>query len=79
MQRPAIKDAVYGGLMEIMRNRQYYYHSGIGSNYSHFTDEGREAVQEFINVMAGKMLEAEHHELDERAKQQVINCLKQTD
>ena len=79
MQRPAIKDMIYGGLMEIMRNRQYYYHSGVGSHYSHFTDEGREAVQEFFNLMSGKMMEAEHAELDERAKQQVINELKKKD
>ncbi len=76
MKRSAIKDVMYGGLMEIMRNRQYYYHSGVGSHYSHFTDEGREAVQEFINSMSGKMMEAEHEELDERAKNQVINELK---
>ena len=65
--------------MEIMKNRQYYYHSGIGSNYSHFTDEGREAVQEFLNVVSGKMMEAEHEELNERAKQQVIAELKKKD
>ena len=76
MQRPAIKDVVYGGMMEIMRNRQYYYHSGVGSHYSHFTDEGREVMIEFLNVMSGKMMEAEHEELDARAKQQVINELK---
>ena len=76
MQRPAIKDVVYGGMMEIMRNRQYYYHSGVGSHYSHFTDEGREVMIEFLNTMSGKMMEAEHEELDARAKQQVINELK---
>lgn len=79
MQRSAIKDVVYGGVMEIMRNRHYYYHSGIGSAYSHFTDEGREAVQEFLNVMSSKMMEAEHEELNARAKQQVINELKKRD
>jgi hypothetical protein len=76
MQRPAIKDIVYGGLMEIMRNRQYYYHSGVGSSYSHFTEEGQVAVQEFISVVAAKMMEAEHAELDARAKEQVITGLK---
>ena len=79
MQRPAIKDIVYGGLMEIMKNRQYYYHSGIGSHYSHFTDEGTEVVREFLNVISGKMMEAEHEELDQRAKAQVINELKKKD
>jgi len=76
MQRAAIKDTIYGGLMEIMRNRQYYYHSGIGSNFNHFTDEGREAVQEFLNAMASKMIEAEHAELNARAKELVVNELK---
>lgn len=79
MQRPAIKDIVYGGMMEIMRNRQYYYHSSVGSTYSHFTDEGREVMIEFLNVVGGKMMEAEHEELNERAKQQVINELKKQD
>ena len=76
MQRPAIKDVVYGGMMEIMRNRQYYYHSSVGSTYSHFTDEGREVMIEFLNVIGGKMMEAEHDELDQRAKELVINELK---
>ncbi len=79
MQRQAIKDIVYGGLMEIMKNREYYYHSGIGSHYSHFTDEGTEAVREFLNVISGKMMEAEHEELDQRAKAQVISQLRQQD
>ena len=79
MQRPAIKDVVYGGMMEIMRNRQYYYQSSVGSVYSHFTDEGREVMIEFLNVIGGKMMEAEHEELNERAKQQVIDQLKKKD
>lgn len=76
MQRPVIKDVVYGGLIEIMRNRQYYYHSSAGSTYSHFTAEGFEAVQEFISVMSGKMMDAERAELDARAKDMVLDTLK---
>lgn len=79
MHRSAIKDMIYGGLMEVMRNRNYYYHSGIGSNYSHFTEEGHKAVLEFLNVMASKMMEAEHEELDARAKELVLKELKKTD
>jgi hypothetical protein len=79
MQRSAIKDVIYGGVMEIMRNRQYYYHSSVGSAYSHFTEEGREVLMEFLNTMGGKMMEAEHEELNERAKQQVIAELKKKD
>jgi hypothetical protein len=79
MHRSAIKDMIYGGLMEVMRNRNYYYHSGIGSNYSHFTEEGHKAVLEFLNVMASKMMESEHEELDARAKELVLKELKKSD
>jgi hypothetical protein len=76
MDRPAIKDFMYGGIMEIMRNRQYFYNSGVGSTYSHFTEEGHKAVQEYMTLVASKMLEAEQNELNARAKQLVINGLK---
>jgi hypothetical protein len=76
MDRPAIKDFMYGGLMEIMRNRQYFYNSGVGSAYSHFTEEGHKAIQEYMTLVAGKMLEAEQNELDARAKQLVMKSLK---
>lgn len=76
MDRPAIKDFMYGGLMEIMRNRQYFYNSGVGSAYSHFTEEGHRAVQEYMTLVAGKMLEAEQRELNARAKEMVLNELK---
>lgn len=76
MNRTAIKDVMYGGVMEIMRNRQYYYQSSVGSVYNHFTDEGREALQEFFNVMGGKMMEAEHDDLNQRAKDLVLKELK---
>jgi hypothetical protein len=79
MNRAAIKDLLYGGLMEIMRNRQYYYHSGINSTYNHFTDEGHEAVKEYLSLIAAKMMEAEHQELDARAKELVLKELKNSE
>lgn len=76
MKRGAVKDLLYGGLTEIMHNRNYYYHSGIGSNYSHFTEDGKQAVTEYINLIIGKMYEAEEAELDKRAKDMVLKELK---
>lgn len=76
MDRQAVKDLMYGGLMEIMRNREYYYHSGVGSHYSHFTDRGKEAINEYVSLISGKMFEAEQAELDKRAKDLVIKELK---
>jgi hypothetical protein len=76
MDRPAIKDFVYGGMMELMRNRQYYYNSGVGSSYNHWTEEGRAALADYMNLVAGKMWEAEQRELDARAKEMVLKELK---
>jgi hypothetical protein len=74
MDKEAIKDLVYGGLEEIVNNRRYYYHST--ASYSHFTDLGKQAVGEFLDIMAFKIREAEQQDLEQRAKQQVLDGLK---
>ena len=62
--------------MELINNRNYYYHSSVGAGYSHLTDNGKEAMIEFMNMIAFKMKEAEDHDLNNRAKQQVLDQLK---
>lgn len=76
MKKSAIKDLCYGGMLELLNNSRYYYHSSVGGAYSHLTEEGKEAVVEFMNMIAYKMKEAESTDLNERAKQQVIEELK---
>ena len=79
MQKGAIKDLVYGGLEEILNNRNYYYSSSVGFGYSHFTEEGKLALTEFMDLMAYKIKEAENADLDRRAKEQVLEQLKKKD
>lgn len=76
MDRSAIKDFMYGGLMELVRNRKYYYYSGVGSTYSHLTDEGKTALAEYMNMVSWKMIEAENNELNARSKEMIMNTLK---
>ena len=76
MEKGAIKDLVYGGLEEILNNRRYYYGSTIGMGYSHFTDEGKVALCEFMDLMAYKIRDAENADLERRAKEQVMTALK---
>jgi regulator of sigma D len=76
MDKPAIKDLVYGGLTEMMHNLQYYYKSGVNSVYSYWTEEGQKAVAEFMNLVAAKICDAEHEELNARAKEMVLSQLK---
>jgi hypothetical protein len=76
MDKQAVKDTMFGGLMELMRNRKYYYASSVGGDYSHWTDEGKQALQEYMHVMARKLWEAEEADLYKRAKQQTLDALK---
>jgi hypothetical protein len=76
MDSNSIKELMFGSIKELSRNRKYYYHSTIGINYSHWTDEGIAALSDFMNLMAHKMQEAEEAELNTRAKELVIKGLK---
>jgi len=76
MDRGAIKELMYGGVAELMRNRKYFYHSSVGAQYCHFTEEGERAIVEYMNLVSWKMVEAESKELDNRAKSIVLTTLK---
>ena len=76
MEKGAIKDLIYGGLEEILNNSRYYYHSSVGVTYSHLTEQGKEAVNEYMNIMAWQIRAANEKDLDRRAKEQVLATLK---
>jgi hypothetical protein len=76
MEKDAIKDIMFGSLVELMRDRKYYYFSSVGPTYCHFTDEGKEALLEYMNLMGAKLYEAEEASLNKRAKELVIKGLK---
>jgi hypothetical protein len=63
-------------MMELMRNRHYYYNSGVNSSYNSWTEEGKNALADYMTLVAGKMWEAEQLELDARAKELVLKELK---
>lgn len=76
MDKDAVKNLVFGGVCELIRDRRYYYHSEIGTNYCHFTDKGEIALKEFMSQMAVVIRQAEEADLDRRAKEMVIKGLK---
>mgnify|MGYP003333634129 FL=1 len=76
MNKQAVKELMYGGLQELMHNKNFYYYSTVGHQYSHWTEEGLEALQDYMNIIGWKMLEAEDKELNVRAKDIVIKGLK---
>jgi hypothetical protein len=76
MDSTTIKELIYGGVSELMKNRRFYYHSTIGESYSFWTPEGTEALLDFVMLMSKKMIEAEEVELDKRAKAMVLKELR---
>ena len=76
MDKQAVKDLIYGGLIELINNRTFYYSSSVSWEYNKFTEEGQKALSEFMGFMAIKMKEAENQDLDKRAKNMVMKTLK---
>jgi hypothetical protein len=67
---------IYAGLFEIIKDTRCYRHSSVGRDYSHLTDEGKEALVKWIDTMAFEMIELEKAELDARAKKLMWDELK---
>ena len=76
MEKSAIKDLMYGGVSELMQNRRYYYRSSVGIGYSHWTEEGKEALDTFMKEMTQYIWDAQEADLERRARQQTLDALK---
>jgi hypothetical protein len=76
MEKEAVKDLMFGGISELMKNKHFYYFSSIGPQYCHWTEEGKEALHAYMELMAFKFHEAEQELLNKRAKELVIKGLK---
>ena len=76
MDKPLLKQVIYGALLEIVSDPDYYYYSPVGKEYSHFSDEGEQAVINFAKIIAYNMLEARDAEDEQRSRDIVLNDLK---
>jgi hypothetical protein len=76
MDKKAVKEFMYGGIAELIKNRDYYYRSSVGASYSHWTEAGQNALTEYMAIVGYKMIEVEEAELDARAKAIVMEGLK---
>jgi DNA-binding PadR family transcriptional regulator len=76
IRRSMNKDVVYGALMELSRNKQVWYESSTGPEYSHLTEEGKEAIVHVIEEMFRGLQTINKLELREESKNQVIDALK---
>ena len=70
------KNQVYSGIMEILHDKKYYYHSSVGPEFSHFTEEGNLALVEYMQILAPTMLKKEEQAFIKLAKEIVWDELK---
>lgn len=75
MNKSAVKDLIFGGLNELIQNKEYYYRSSLGPGYSHWTDAGEKVMTGFMTIMAFHISESESESLDEKAKELVMDGL----
>ena len=76
MERRALKEVLYGGIEELMSNSRYYYTSSISVEYNQWTDEGRAAIAEYIELLSPRIKRCQIEEDLMRSKEMVINELK---
>jgi len=76
MEKDAVKAIIYGGINELMNNRDYYHRSAVGSKYSTWTEKGMAVLMEHTLEMTRRIQDAEDTALDKRAKDLVIKGLK---
>lgn len=67
---------VYSGLFEIIKDNRLYYHSKVGDNYCHLTEEGEKAVLAWVKLVAPEMHRLNQAVIDSRAKEMVWEELK---
>jgi hypothetical protein len=76
MEKDVVKALMWGGLMELMNNKEFYYRSTIDPEFGNWTERGSLVMMKFMNSMTKQMVAVEEQDLDRRAKDLVIKGLK---
>jgi len=77
IKRSMHKDMVYGSLMELVKNKQVWHESSVAPEYSHLTDDGKDAIIHVVEEMFRGMQTIQSQEIKEEAKRQTLEALKQ--
>jgi len=76
LDKQILKDMIYGCLRELGENKDLFYHSSFGQQYSHFHDKGKEPVLEILHDLICKIREVEEQAFEDRKKQETFDALK---
>jgi hypothetical protein len=76
IKRSMNKDLIYGGLLELSRNRLVWHESTVSPEYSHLTDDGKDAIIHIVENMFRGLQVIHEQEVKEEAKRQTLESLK---
>jgi len=76
IRRSMNKDMVYGALSELVKNRTVWHQSTVSPEYSHLTEDGKDAIVHVIEDMFRGLQIIHEQEVKEEAKRQTMESLK---
>lgn len=76
LRRSMNKDIIYGALLELSRNQKVWHESSVSPEYSHLTEEGKEAIIHVVEDMFRGLQTIHNQEVKEEAKRQTLESLK---
>lgn len=76
MNRQTIKNILYGGIVGIMTDDTMYKNYSNDPRYGNFSDEGKKALHDLIEMITTEVAIAEKAALDKAAKELTLSALK---
>ena len=76
IRRSMNKDMVYGALSELVKNRTVWHQSSVSPEYSHLTEDGKDAIIHVVEEMFRGLQIIHEAEIKEEAKRQTMESLK---
>ena len=76
IKRSMHKDMIYGSLMELVKNRTVWHESTVSPEYSHLTEDGKDAIIHVVEEMFRGMQTIQRQEIKEEAKKQTMDALR---
>ena len=76
IKRSMNKDLVYGGLLELSRNRLVWHESTVSAEYSHLTEDGQKAIIHVVENMFRGLQIIHQQEVNEEAKRHTLDALR---
>jgi hypothetical protein len=76
IKRSMHKDMTYGALMELVKNQRVWHESSVSPEYSHLTEDGKDAIIHVVEEMFRGMQTIQRQEIKEEAKKQTMDALR---